>query len=114
MFWKCTHVQHFWNAFNDLVTEKCVTARNVRLTESFVLLGFDDAIYVDNIFYFITLLAKYYVCTCKLKGNIPDLPQFLRILNDRYTIDEHNAYINSTYCDVSGMWMTYKSLFSAS
>ena len=110
MFWKCTQVQQFWNRLTELIAEKCITAQNIRLTESFVLLGYDITIKTDAIFYFIILFAKYYLYTCKLERSLPQVTVFLRKLKNRYKIEEYISYLNFDHMNFSVKWFMYKTM----
>ena len=113
MFWYCTVVERFWNGLIDLFKEKCNNASNAKVTPLLVLLGYDKDIHTDNVFDFIILFAKYYIYSCKMGSNVPQMSVFLRKLKFRYNVDEYNARINFDYPNFSMKWANYKQLFES-
>ena len=110
MFWHCVSAQHFWTQLLNLVKEKCANAYNMRFTKCLVRLGIDESIKIDDIFYFVMLLAKQYLYKCKLDICVPEINVFRKRLLFRYKIEEFNAKLNQTYHDFTTKWVMYKDL----
>ena len=110
-FWLCQHVHNFWEKLENAFNERCNNVHNLRLTESLVLLGTDQNIKTDSVFYFIILLAKQYVYRCKYKEVVPNLDVFMKLLKNRFRIEQYNARINSKYASLVSSWASYKPLF---
>ena len=111
MFWQCDVVQLFWTQLVNILKERCEHAVNIRMTESLAVLGIDECIYIDNIFYFIMLLAKEYIYHCKLNNKILSPLGFINKLKYRYCIEEYIARKNMVYNDFLARWAPYTSAF---
>ena len=112
MFWQCNQVQQFWQTISTLINERCTHASNVRISESLALLGIDKDLQIDSVFYFILLLAKQYIYSCKLENSIPVLHVFIRKLKSRYETEEYIARKTFTHNDFLNKWIPYKPIFN--
>ena len=112
MFWQCETVKRFWTDFIDIVSEKVIFTRmrNIRLSECLVVLGTDDDIKIDYVFYLIILLAKQYLYKCKMDRAAPNIAAFRNKLASRYKIEEHNARLKCSHQDFCEKWSSYKQL----
>ena len=110
LFWRCPCVNNFWNLLQNLLKEKCETAKNVRLTENIVLFGWDKDFVSDVILDLIILLAKQYIFKCKITQNKPLLSVFQKQLKYRYEIDKYTAQINCEQDSFFLNWCQYEQL----
>lgn len=110
IFWHCEISQRFWTDFNELINEKVFFVHKMRVSKCLVILGCDDNIVIDNIFYFILLLAKQYLYKCKMDHIAPHITVFKKKLASRYKIEEYNARLKFSYQDFSARWFSYNQL----
>ena len=66
----------------------------MRLSQCLVILGIDNNIKIDSVFYSVLLLAKQYLYRCKIESLQPDIVAFKRKLIYRYRI-EYNSKIKN-------------------
>ena len=57
LFWECIPVKNFWNSFVQLMLDKCIHIKNLKLTSELILLGEKENTKTDNIFYLIILFS---------------------------------------------------------
>ena len=111
MFWQCNNVQQFWQLLTNMINEKCLHASNLRISESLALLGIDKDLEIDSTLYFIILLAKQYIYSCKLENRLPILHIFIRKLKSRYETEEYIAKKSFTHFEFVTKWMPYQPIF---
>ena len=85
-------------------------ARTVTLNENFVLFGHDSQIKSDSTFDLIILRAKFYIYTCKINKNIPQLHLFKQYLKNTFDVDKYNAILTMSYDKIAAEWLYYKKL----
>ena len=73
IFLRCVYVKSFSEQFQTTLNTGSSNARTVKLNENFVLFGHDSKIKSDSTFDLIILRAKFYIYTCKINRNIPQL-----------------------------------------
>ena len=76
IFWRCVYIKSFWEQFQTTLNTRSSNARTVTLNENVVLCGHNSQIKSDSTFDFIILHAKFYIYTCKVNKNIPQLHLF--------------------------------------
>ena len=110
-FWNCHIIKTFWEEFTMEVNNLCINATNLRLTESLVILGCDIDIEIDDIFYFILILAKQYIYQCKRENSVPSLYILKKKIKNRFKIEEYIARKAHAHNEFILKWMPYKPLF---
>ena len=78
------YVKSFWEQFQTTLNTGSSNARTVTLNENFVLFGYDSQIKSDSTFDLIILRAKFYIYTCKINKNIPQLHLFKQYLKNTF------------------------------
>ena len=111
LFWNCAVVQHFWGDFVNRMKEKCPNASNMKMSAALAILGYDQAIIIDDIAYFIILYAKQFLYKCKLNKCAPNMQALLRMLKYRYQIEEYISRKNMSYEKFVLDWQPYVALF---
>ena len=66
LLWRCDTVQQFSLLFKKFVNEECTNVTNMALREDFVLFDNMKDFESDEIFDFIILFAKFFLCKCKM------------------------------------------------
>lgn len=95
IFWDCSVSQTFWGSFTRMIKERCNHAHNLKITKSLAILGVDNNVKIDHVFYFILILAKKYMYKCRY-GNIqPEITAFKNVLTSRYKIEKLNSILNN-------------------
>ena len=112
LFWNCDVVKNFW-ACLELNVNKCNQEINVKLTELFILFGYNQNCKSDRAFDYIVLLAKYFIYTNRCKNTIPNYNLFLKFLKRKYEIERHIANINLHLDSFNRVWTPYILLFEA-
>ena len=110
IFWKCQHVQTFWDAFEKFVNEKCEIV-NLHLTEIVVLFGCGHQFKSDDIFDLILLLAKFFIYKCKCENKLPQIQHFICYLRNRFVIEKYVSYINMSHQQFTMQWLLYTPIF---
>ena len=110
LFWRCPWINNFWKKLENLLKEKCETAKNVRLTENIVLFGSDANFVSDVTFDLIILLAKQYIFHCKIAQSKPLLSVFQKQLKCRYDVDKYIALTNFEQGKFFLNWCQYEPL----
>ena len=110
MLWRCIHVNTFWNQFQQLIREKCGHNSSFMLNEIIVIFGNSPGFSSDKILDLILMLAKFYIYTCKIREEIPQIRVFKRLLKARYEIEKYIAFINLDSVSFHTKWQYYKQL----
>ena len=109
--WECQHVQIFWNAFIDILKEKCVHCDRLTLNPALVLFGKDNNTKTDDCFEHILLTAKYYIYKCRFNKVKPNIHFFfnneLKII---YKIDKDVHYLKMNVEKFYRKWLLYASV----
>ena len=108
--WRCVYVKSFWEQFQTTLNTGSSNARTVTLNENFVLFGYDSQIKSDSTFDLIILRAKFYIYTCKINKNIPQLHLFKQYLKNTFDVDKYNATLTMSYDKIAAEWLHYKKL----
>ena len=90
----------FGKIFSPFIREKCVSCKNLELTEKFILFDVLQNVFTDKVLDLIVMLAKFYIYKCKWQETAPKLKVFLRILRDRYTVERY-LHITTNYMIVT-------------
>ena len=110
ILWRCVYIKSFWEQFQTTLNTWSSIARTVMLNEKFVLFGHDSQIKSDSIFDLIILRAKFYIYTCKINKNIPELHLFKHYLKNTFEVDKYNAILTMSYDKTATEWLYYKKL----
>ena len=108
--WRCVYVKSFWEHFETTLNTGSSNARTVTLNENFALFGHDSQIKSDSTFDLIILRAKFYIYTCKINKNIPQLHLFKQYLKNTFDVDKYNAILTMSYDKIAAEWLYYKKL----
>ena len=84
VLWRCTRVNTFWTQLQQLIRDKCSNIATFNLNENIILFGNDLHFKSDKVLDLILLLAKFYIHTCKMKDDSPQINIFKKILKARY------------------------------
>ena len=76
----------------------------------FLLFGHDSQIKSDSTFDLIILHAKFYIYTCKIIKNIPQLHLFKQYFKNTFDVDKYNAILTMSYDKIAAEWLYYKKL----
>ena len=110
IFWRCVYVKSFGEQFQTTLNTGSSNVRTVTLNENFVLFGHDSQIKSDSTFDLIILRAKFYIYTCKINKNIPQLHLFKQYLKNTFDVDKYNATLTMSYDKIAAEWLYYKKL----
>ena len=110
IFLRCVDIKSFWEQFQTALNTESSNATTVTLNENFVLFGHDSQIKSDSIFDLIILRAKFYIYTCKINKNIPQLHLFKQYLKNTFDVDKYNAILSMSYDKIAAEWLYYKKL----
>ena len=86
------------------------SATDVEIKSNFVPFGHDSQIKSDSTFDLIILRAKFYIYTCKINKNIPQLHLFKQYLKNTFDVDKYNATLTMSYDKIAAEWLHYKKL----
>ena len=100
----------FWEQFQTTLNTGSSNARTVTLNENFVLFGHDSQIKSDSTSDLIILRAKFYIYTCKINKNIPQLHLFKHYLKNTFDLDKYNAILTMSYDKIANECLYYKKL----
>ena len=105
----CVH-KVFGDQFQITFNTGSSNARTVTLNEFFLLFGHNSQIKSDSTFDLIILHAKFYIYTCKINKNIPQLHLFKHYLKNTFDVDKYTAILTMSYDKIATKWSYYKKL----
>ena len=89
LFWQCKVTSHFWGTFFQWLQSCSLIQKGNHLAMTTALGLKPDSSNTKHPFfgYFSCLMRRYYIWKCKLRDEIPNLTQFLRLLKKTYEIE---------------------------
>ena len=111
IFWQCIHVTTFWKNIETNLKARCITATNIRLTQTLILFGTEMNTKTDPILDLLIVLGKMFIYKCKMDRNLPTAEGFEHYVNARYILEEHNAKLSCTLSDFKRKWQPYLQFF---
>ena len=108
--WQCYFTRRFWRLLENLISTRCKTAVNIKITENLVLFGIDSTAITDKIFDLIILLAKQYLYRCKFEQSVPLISVFRKQLKLRHELEEYNSKSTFQENTFNARWHWYKTL----
>ena len=110
IFWRCVYIKSFWEQLQTTLNTRSSNARTVTLNENLLLFGHDSQLKSDSTFDLIILHAKFYIYTCEINKNIPQLHLFKHYLKNTFDVDKYNAILTMSYDQIATEWLYYKKL----
>ena len=110
MFWDCGHVKAFWESFIRGVNTCHDHTMNLSLSAPLVILGYDKNVKSNGIFYYIILLAKFFIFKCKVNKTLPYYDNFKTYLKVKYEIEKYISMKSMTYNTFANEWFCFQSL----
>jgi len=87
LFWQCKVTSLFWGSFFQWLQSCSLIQKGNHLVMITALGLKPDSSNTKLQINFSCLMSRYYLWTCKLRDEIPNLPQFLRLLKKTYEIE---------------------------
>ena len=87
LFWQCKVTSHFWETFFQWLQSSSLIQKVNHLAMTTALGLKPDSSNTKLQINFSCLMSRYYIWKCKLRDEIPNLSQFLRLLKKTYEIE---------------------------
>ena len=110
LFFDCPIVLEFWSKLEDLLKDKCLHCRNIRISQRLVMFGYLENFVSDTVFDYIILIGKFFLYKCKLNDQIPTIEHFILTLKGRYKIERYVATIREKKEVFNKNWLLYNDI----
>ena len=75
LFWNCTVTSSFWDNFKQWLLNNETSLRSLELTSSLVV-GLKPHPFLRKYFYYLFLVERLYICTCRTRCTRPTIDNF--------------------------------------
>ena len=103
-FWKCNHVQAFWNNLNNFLIN---THIQIQANFQIVSFGFCQQSEEDKLKNYIIFYAKYFIFLSKCHKTIPKCDNFKSYLRKRIEIEKEIALMNDKLHIFEAKWRQF-------
>ena len=112
LFYECTVVQGFWNAFFQWLKGECPHLSNLHPSNKDIIFGINNLSQTDVVVNLFILLGKQFIYKCKLNNNNLYIQQFKLFIKTVYNTDKFVAYKNCSWNKFNRKWLKYKNMMS--
>ena len=95
LFWQCKVTSLFWGTFFQWLQSCSLIQKGSHLVMTTALGLKPDSSNTKLQINFSCLMSRYYIWKCKLRDEIPNLPQFFRLLKKTYEIETNELNLQS-------------------
>ena len=112
LFTECNVVNQFWFELKQLLSNNNIVSQNFDFTPTIILFGESNAAPGNRMFFYVLVLAKYFIYRCRFQNTAPTVLNFVHYLKNQYTILKHIAMKNQNTEKFENEWEIWIPLLS--
>ena len=112
IFVDCNIVKDFWQEFRRLLLTNNIISQDFNFTQKTILFGLSNLAPDNKIFFYVMILAKFFIYRCKFENTVPVVLNFVHYLGKQHTIWKHIAVKNLCLDKFNEEWDIWFSLLT--